>query len=176
MTRILRKEYTGILEYLLTETKSPLAGLAISEVTFLQMMSVEPLFAAYRAETSAEVADFSPVCANIFMGNRAQLFKADYRGQAIGFAIVSYTRNVLTDRDEAVLDLIYVAQDFRSKKVALNLLLHIKDAAARRGATKLSWRTEDDNYPIRKISDTIAENTMWNRYEVNLTGKECSAS
>jgi GNAT superfamily N-acetyltransferase len=122
----------------------------------------------YRSPQTAEMRErvwgwlFDP-------GHEVEGFVAvDATGRAIGLAHFRPFARPLAASTGGFLDDLFVAPDWRGRRVGEALIEAVATEGRRRGWALLRWITAEDNARARALYDRVAESTFWVTYQIPL--------
>jgi GNAT superfamily N-acetyltransferase len=129
----------------------------------------EALFGAYLRGygRSLEAAWYERAWREFMADERMHALGARIDGRLIGVA--QFLEQASTSSaDSCYLQDLFTAQEARGRGAGRALIAAVTDWARARGCTRIHWLADADNAPARRLYDTIAENSGFIRYEIEL--------
>lgn len=150
-------------------------GVTVASATADQLDGLLPLIAGYQRFYGVEHPDdernrafFGRFVAPSEEGLMLGAWDAS-AGAAVGFACVYWTPESVAAEDVALLHDLYVEDSRRRAGTGRALIDASIEAARRRGAASLSWRTALDNRRAQRLYERYpATRTSWFQYEIDL--------
>jgi ribosomal protein S18 acetylase RimI-like enzyme len=97
-------------------------------------------------------------------------FVAEDDGKLIGFATLYFTYSTVRAAKIAVMNDLFVVEEFRGQGVAPKLFAACKGYAARNRYAKLTWETAKDNYRAQRFYEKMGgDRGEWLTYSINPT-------
>ena len=133
----------------------------------------EPLWRAYlvfyRAQWSDEVADAT--FGRIFDPLEPVYALVAQRGdELIGLTHYLFQRSTWLINSQCYLQDLYVNEAVRGSGVGRALIAGVAAAAKEAGAVRVYWHTHETNAVARRLYDSVAVNTGFIQYRIELTG------
>ena len=121
----------------------------------------------YESELADEVTD--AVFARLVAGDGVHgVLARDDDGRAVGFVHWLYHPSTWSLGPYCYLEDLFVAADVRGGGVGRALIAHVRDDAARAGAAKVYWLTQESNATARTLYDRVADLSGFVHYQIEL--------
>jgi GNAT superfamily N-acetyltransferase len=93
------------------------------------------------------------------------LFLYRKEGKAVAFATVYFTFNSNVASKVAILNDLYVLEDYRGQQIGRQLIEYCRNFALASGAVRLQWVTAPDNVTAQRLYDSLdAKKSQWAFY------------
>lgn len=76
-------------------------------------------------------------------------------GHVVAFATLYFSFTSTITAKVAILNDLFVAEDFRSQGIGRQLIEYCRDYAAKQGAARLQWVTAPDNHQAQRVYDAM---------------------
>ena len=86
--------------------------------------------------------------------------------KVVGLAHYRRMPRPLKGQDMGFLDDLFVAPEYRGRKIGEKLINRIKEISKSKGWNLVRWITRDDNTRAKSLYDRVAEKTNWDVYEL----------
>ena len=93
---------------------------------------------------------------------------AERDGEVIGFSLAVLHEGSWVRTPICYLEDLFVAPDVRGGGIGSALIAHVRDAAQAAGAQKVYWLTQAGNRTARRLYDSLATDTGFVHYEMEL--------
>ena len=86
--------------------------------------------------------------------------------KVVGLAHYRRMPRPLKGQDMGFLDDLFVAPEYRGRKIGEKLINRMKEISTQKGWNLVRWITRDDNIRAKSLYDRVAEKTNWDVYEL----------